>query len=95
VVTVVAVIAAAMAAAKTVAIAAVTNASHAGKATGVKGQGERVREVGKLVSCLSLYPFPFTRFYLRAAGVILSVIRSPARISSTSYSCPAFISPRA
>ena len=92
-VTVVAAIVAVTAAVKNAA-AVVTNASHAGKAKEKRERGEKGNRVkGHIRSPISL--LPSSPFHFLAAGVILSVIRSPARISSTSYSCPAFISPRA
>src|SRR5690242_7702612 len=39
--------------------------------------------------------FPLFPFYFLASGLIFKVIRWPPRISSTSYSSPAFISPSA
>jgi hypothetical protein len=82
------------------AAAAATTANHAGK---FKVKGKRQKSDGAncvlfdFCLCFWRWSFPayFSFGYFLASGVNLNVSRCPPRINSTSYSCPAFISPSA
>src|SRR5689334_7699425 len=85
-------------------VPAATTANLAGKTS--KKEKVKRQKYGWCVS-INLYDLPFAfepkprrafplfPFYFLASGLIFKVIRWPPRISSTSYSSPAFISPSA